>query len=166
MIKNVIIPIVATALFIVLVGTFLKRSSTLNFASSSPTPTQATPTVTINNKEIAIEIARTPKEREKGLSERSSLAENSGMLFVFDDEDKVQAFWMKGMQIPIDIIWIDEGKIIRIDKNVPISDANTPDTKIKTYSAGRPVDYVLEVNAGYSDANSIKVGDSVSISDL
>lgn len=166
MIKKVIIPIVATALFIVAVGILMKKTSTPTFMSASPTPTQASPTVGINGKSISVEIAKTPEDRKKGLSERSSLDTNAGMLFVFDDENTTQTFWMKGMFIPLDIIWIDNGKIIRIDKNVAAPAANTPDNKIKTYSAGRPVDYVLEVNAGFSDSNSIKVGDSVSFSGI
>lgn len=166
MIKKVIIPIVATALFIVAVGILMKKTSTPTFISASPTPTQASPTVSINNKTISVEIAKTSEERKKGLSERSSLDPNSGMLFIFDDKSTTQTFWMKGMLIPLDIIWIDNDKIIRIDKNVAAPTANTPDGKIKTYSAGRPVDYVLEVNAGFSDSNSIKIGDIVNFSGI
>lgn len=67
------------------------------------------------------------------------------------------------MEFAIDIIWIKDGKIIQIDKNVEAPAVGTPDNKLKLYSPKSAVDYVLEVNSGYSDLNNIKVGDSVLI---
>lgn len=158
MTKKIILPIIATALFIAAVGILMQKTSVLTPTSE---PAKSTSFVTINGKEISVDTARTREEREKGLSGTSSLDKDSGMLFIFEANSKTPVFWMKGMLIPLDIIWIKEGKIIRIDKNVPILASNTPDNKIKTYSAGTFVDYVLEVNAGFSDSNSIKVGDNV-----
>lgn len=161
--KKIIIPIIGTALFIVAVGILMQKTSFLP-STPTPQPTVTKPTVTINGKVISVEIAETNEEREKGLSGVASLEANSGMLFVFDDGGNIPTFWMKGMIMPIDILWISDGKIIRIDKNVPAPAPNTPDNKLKTYSAGQPVNYVLEVTAGFSDSNSIKVGDDVSFS--
>jgi uncharacterized membrane protein (UPF0127 family) len=73
---------------------------------------------------------------------------------------------MKDMLIPLDFIWVANGKIVKIDKNVPAPAPNTPDGNLKTYSPGTPIDYVLEVNAGFSDKNNIKVGDSVNLSGI
>jgi hypothetical protein len=120
----------------------------------------------MNNTEISVRLARTQPEREKGLSGISSLEAKSGMLFIFENKEISPVFWMKDTLIPLDIIWIADGKIVRIDKNVPVPSADTPTNKIPTYTAGRPVDYVLEVNAGFSESNSIKTGDSVSISGI
>ena len=65
------------------------------------------------------------------------------------------------MLIPLDIIWIGNGKIVKIDENVPAPVAGTSDSKLLNYSPGSPIDYVLEVNAGFSDKNNFKVGDLV-----
>ena len=46
----------------------------------------------------------------QGLSERQSLAEDKGMLFLFEKPDHY-AFWMKGMEFPLDIIFINGDKI-------------------------------------------------------
>jgi len=67
------------------------------------------------------------------------------------------------MKIAIDIIWLKNGKIIQIDKNVAPPTAGTSDKNLKLYSPKTAVDYVLEVNFGYSDLNNIKVGDTVLI---
>jgi len=163
MTKKIIIPIIATALFIVAVGLFIQKAQIRTPLQETP---QEEPSVTINNTEISVKLARTQPEREKGLSGISSLEAKSGMLFIFENKEISPVFWMKDTLIPLDIIWIADGKIVRIDKNVPVPSADTPTNKIPTYTAGRPVDYVLEVNAGFSESNSIKTGDSVSISGI
>lgn len=163
MTKNLIIYLVATAVFITVIGMFI--TNRFSFLPAQPAKNvEKGATVVINDKEISIEVSKTKEERAKGLSDRTSLDENSGMLFIFEEGTGSPVFWMKGMLMPIDIVWIDQDKIIRIDGSVPAPEANTPDDKLKTYSAGKSVDYVLEVNAGFCDTNSIKVGDSVTIS--
>ena len=156
--KKLFIPLIIVAVFIVGVGIFLQKSGIL-----APTVVKKTEskTVTIAGKTIKVEVARTEEERSKGLSKRESLNSDSGMLFIFDTEKGNPIFWMKDTKIPLDMIWIKDGKIIRIDKNVPVPAERTLDSKLKTYSAGVPVDYVLEVSGGYCDTNLIKVGDSV-----
>jgi uncharacterized membrane protein (UPF0127 family) len=57
--------------------------------------------------EVKVEIADTPEKRQVGLMFREKLEKNSGMLFVFEEEQYVN-FWMKNMKIPLDIIFISE----------------------------------------------------------
>jgi uncharacterized membrane protein (UPF0127 family) len=162
MIKQLLLPLAAVAAFIVLVGIFTQKQSSINLSKyipvATPTPAQ---TVTIGNKTIQVEIAKTETERAKGLSGRSSLGTDKGMLFVFDSKQVSPIFWMKDMIIPIDIIWISGDKIVKIDKSVPVPKPNAKDGALPKYSPGRPIDYVLEVSSGFSDTNNIKVGDSV-----
>jgi uncharacterized membrane protein (UPF0127 family) len=110
--------------------------------------------VCIKNTCIRVVVASTELERQKGLMFRHSLPEDEGMLFVFEEE-KIHAFWMKNMQFPLDIIWIDAAKrIVDIYKNaLPCQDtceALTPQV---------PARFVLEVNAGFVEENKIKAGD-------
>jgi uncharacterized membrane protein (UPF0127 family) len=163
MIKKIVLPIVAVAVFIVAVGVFLQKSKIL---STNPVSTPNPKTVTISGKTVAVEVAKTSEEREKGLSDRSSLDKDAGMLFVFEENSGNPIFWMKDMLIPLDIIWIKNDKVVKIDKNVPAPEKGTADSKLKTYSTGTFVDYVLEVNAGFTESGSIKVGDSVSFSGI
>ncbi|MGA3292061.1 MAG: DUF192 domain-containing protein [Candidatus Microgenomates bacterium] len=165
MVKQILLPILAVVAFIIIVGVFTQKSGFLNLKSLSVTQPTPTPmkTLTIGSKTITVQVADTEAKRQQGLSGISSLDASSGMLFIFDTKGVVTTFWMKGMLIPLDMIWIANGKIIRIDKNIPVPSPNTPDNNLKRYSAGKPIDYVLEVNAGFSDKNNIKVGDSVGI---
>jgi hypothetical protein len=62
---------------------------------------------------------------------------------------------MKNTILPLDMLFIDADRVIRtIHKNT------TPFSE-QTYEASVPVLYVLEVNAGYTDAHAIQVGDTV-----
>jgi uncharacterized membrane protein (UPF0127 family) len=166
MIKQLFLPLAAVAAFIILVGVYTQKPSILNFNKAVPTASPQQKTVTIGNKSILVEVASTESARKKGLGGRSSLSQDSGMLFVFDLKDANPTFWMKDMLIPLDFIWIKGTKIVKIDKNVPIPAANTPDSKLDKIRPNQPVDYVLEVNGGFSDANSLKVGDSVTLPTL
>lgn len=156
MIKSLILPLVGVVAFVAVVGFFVNKSSVSSLSQS-----QNLQTITINDTEIKAEIVKTETEREKGLSGRTNLSQNSGMFFIFDTKNVKPVFWMKGMLIPLDFIWISDNKIVQIDKNVQPPDQNTPDNKLSTYSPSQPVDYILEVNAGFSDTNKIEVGNVV-----
>lgn len=118
----------------------------------------AVPRVQINDTQIKVEIVRTNEAITKGLSGRPSLPEDTGMLFIFSRPD-LYRFWMPDMNFAIDIIWIQNSKVVAIDRNVsPIFDPENP----KLYSPPEPVQYVLEVNAGFTERSGINVGDRVS----
>jgi uncharacterized membrane protein (UPF0127 family) len=104
---------------------------------------------------IDVEIAENENERAKGLMYRSSIPDSVGMLFIFDRPEP-QSFWMHNTSIPLDIIYVDANKkIISIAANTePYSDEAVP-------SLG-DAQYVVEVNAGFSERNNIKTGDAIS----
>ncbi len=103
---------------------------------------------------IDLEFAETAKERAQGLMYRTELAENQGMLFIFPSEEK-QSFWMHNTVLSLDMIFVNSKlQIVTIHKNTkPYDDSSYPSTK--------PAQYVIEVNAGYTDKFGIKVGDIV-----
>ena len=114
------------------------------------------PSISINNKLLYVEIADDLPKQINGLSYRKNLGDNNGMIFIFKDT-QVRTFWMKNMLFPLDIIWINDNTIVKIDKNLPPEGSNP----FATYSSSVPVNYVLEVNAGFADKYNIKTGNSV-----
>lgn len=111
--------------------------------------------LSVNNIKIEAEIADTFQKKARGLSGRKSIAEGEGMLFIYENSG-FYSFWMLGMNFALDIIWIDENyKIIDIDKNV------SPDSFPKTFRSENPAKYILEVPAGFSDKNNVKLGDYI-----
>lgn len=118
--------------------------------------------VRVGSKTFLAELAVTVEEKAKGLSGREKLAEDTGMIFVFDPAEK-PTFWMKEMKFNIDIIWIHRGKVVDISPNLPAPLPSTPLDDLPRYAPKSIVDYVLEVNAGAAD--SIKIGDIVEVID-
>ena len=78
------------------------------------------------------------------------------MYFVLG-EKKIATFWMKDMLFSLDIIWIDNGKIVGINENVSVP---TNDI-IPTYTSTQPITHILEVNAGFASKHNIEVGSTV-----
>lgn len=116
-------------------------------------PNTAINYVKINDAIIEVDIASSDVERARGLSGRVSLGDNSGMLFVFDKPSR-NMFWMKDMNFPIDIIWLDENKkIIYIKENL------SPKTYPEVFGPEVLSMYVLEVNSNFTKKYNIKIGD-------
>ncbi len=120
-----------------------------------PRPYANVKSIQIGSAVFHLEIADTTLKRMRGLSGRASLSENQGMLFVFDSPDNY-GFWMKGMRIPLDMVWIKESEVIAIDKNIPA-------TSSKVYFSPEPADKVLEINAGLADKFGLKVGGKIEL---
>lgn len=125
-----------------------------------PVPTLSSKTLTITGADgprtVEAEIVEQDKERQRGLMYRTSMAENAGMLFIFEKEREL-TFWMHNTCIPLDMIFIaSDGTIVGIEEN-------TPTLTDDSFSAGCPGRYVLEVNAGWTRKNGIRAGMKVDI---
>lgn len=116
----------------------------------------------IGNKNLKVEIVSTPEKMALGLSGREKMADDEGMLFVFNSR-VTPSFWMKDMKFNLDFLWISNGKIIGITKNVFAPLSPTLDKDLPVYTPPAPVDSVLEVNAGWAEKNRIAVGNEVKI---
>lgn len=104
---------------------------------------------------IDVEIADTEYKRNLGLMYRDKMEKHQGMLFIFPEEDML-SFWMKNTILSLDIIFIDKNyKIINIHKN-------TKPYSLQTYPAEASAQFVVEVNAGYTDTHNIQKGDKIS----
>ena len=111
-------------------------------------------TVQLDEKIIQVYIADTDPRRMRGLmfETENFLADDKGMLFVFDEPGS-RSMWMKNMQFSLDIIWFNEtGTVVAIEKNVP--PCITPVEVMSCKSVGVSADnaqYVLEMTSGYVD---------------
>jgi uncharacterized protein len=101
-----------------------------------------------------VELAVTDAEKNKGLMNRASLAEDSGMLFIWEDVEQ-RTFWMKNTLIPLDMIFIAEDGIIH-----HIHHMARPLDQTRITSEG-PSRAVLEINGGLTDILGITEGDKV-----
>lgn len=147
-------------LFTVLVAIIIAIALSQGYFKDHPLPFTPTTTATINTRTFKITKATSDKDRQVGLSGRTSLASDAGMLFVFDKPD-FYAFWMKEMKFPIDIIYIRDNRIVTIYRNVvpPKSKEENP----PVFRPEEPANAVLEISAGLSEKYKFKKGDQVTI---
>lgn len=121
-------------------------------------------TAKVGSKTYKLILAKTDEEKIKGLSERDSLAKDTGMLFIFKEKGKY-GFWMKKVKFPIDIIYISDTKIVDIIESAPApKDENT--TSLPVYYPSEDINYVLELNAGEVKGNNVKKGDKIELKGL
>ena len=127
----------------------------------APAPNAQTK-LTINSTVVNVDVADTPDKRKQGLSGRESLASDSGMLFIFEKPAKT-GFWMKGMKFAIDLIYINDKKVVDIIKNATPPVPGQKDEDLPLYMPNQEIDMVLEVPAGFVDSHNIRVGDNIKL---
>ena len=141
-----------------------KSATTTPETTTAPPPEEAKaeqPTntlVLINSSgqrvEVKVEIADEREEQERGLRGRTELAEDAGMLFVFDREGRPN-IWTKYTQIPISVAFINgQGNIVDIHDREPLDETPRP--------PAAPAKFVLMVNQGFFEERGVEVGDCLS----
>ncbi len=119
--------------------------------------------VTIGNHTFSVSVVKSQKDQEIGLSGRNSIADTQGMLFLFTKPD-YYTFWMRDMKFPLDIVFIRNNKIVTIFQNTPKPQDNQNVYSLPLYKPIQFADMVLEMNAGLTQKDTIKIGDTVKIS--
>ena len=112
---------------------------------------------------VSIELARTASERSKGLMDRTTLAGNAGMLFIYESQQRADhGFWMYRTRIPLDIAYLSEDGVIgAVQQMAPCLSDRGRDCP--SYPAGVPFSLALEMNQGFFEKHDIDVGDRLSM---
>lgn len=143
--------IIIIAVFVVLIVIGILQSGLLS----------RTATAELRGQTFKLEVARTEEQKQIGLSQHEKLEEDQGMIFIFDKPGNY-SFWMKDMDFPIDIIFINEETIVEIFENQEPVESGTP----PVITSAEVADKVLEINAGLSGKYGIKKGDKIKFSNL
>lgn len=109
------------------------------------------------NETFTVEVVSTPQQQQTGLMHRESLAQDGGMLFVFEQVDKINV-WMLNTLIPLDIIFISEQDLISdfILGLQPCTQSPCPISR-----SAKPAKYMLEINAGAVVDKNLTIGDKM-----
>jgi len=164
--KSIILKLAVFAIIVLFVGALISGKLKIKSTGQLDSSSNNTVPIIVGSELINVEIADTNEKRMQGLSNKTNLANKEGMLFIFEDKDISPFFWMKEMNFPIDIIWINDSKIVQVDKNIPAPEAQTLESELTLYKPAQPIDYVLEVNAGFSDQHDINVGTDIDLKGL
>ncbi|MDQ3044785.1 MAG: DUF192 domain-containing protein [Chloroflexota bacterium] len=119
--------------------------------------------IQVGSHEIDVELALTSEERRLGLGYREGLAPESGMLFI-NEPASPASFWMKGMRFCLDIIWIEGGQIVGAAESVCPDPEGTADADRATFLSPGPVQYILEMPAGWLEDHDYGQGTPVEVS--
>lgn len=125
-------------------------------ASSSAAP-KVVPLTLPSGKILQVEVMVEDADRAMGLMFRPALAEDRGMLFVFD-ELAFHGIWMKNCKFPIDVLWLDEEqRVVHLAEAIPPCKAEP----CPVYQPLRKASYVVELNAGQARHEKATVGASI-----
>ncbi|MBX4198550.1 DUF192 domain-containing protein [Candidatus Parcubacteria bacterium] len=131
-----------------------------NSALSEQSIKENVPTITVGATTLRLELADTAEERTLGLSGRTSLPQDTGLLFIFEEAGR-WGFWMKDMHFSIDIIWLDENyKVVGLKENAK------PESYPETFMPQAPAKYVLETNVNFIKNNNIQYGTIMALTNM
>ena len=109
----------------------------------------------IGGAEFRIEVARSEEEKARGLMHRRSLGERSGMIFVYEADERL-SFWMKNTTLPLTLAFLSrDGEILQIEELKPLS--------LKPVASTRAARYALELPAGSLQRLGVVPGDRVQL---
>lgn len=158
--------IVSSLLIILILGAlgylYMQRDTQQIITVQTGCPDWNEASLRVADTRFRVAVAETRDERVKGLIGCAEVPDLSGEYFMYPQPDIVQ-YWMKGMSIPIDIIWVSGGVVVGFEPNIPPVSADTPTADIVRYTSPQPVDGVLEIGAGQAETRGIMVGTSVEL---
>ena len=115
----------------------------------------------VGDTRFKAELAISPDEKSLGLGFRDNLPQDTGMIFLYHDP-ATYSFWMRGMEFPLDFLWIGPAcTIVDISQNVGEPASNTPTYQLDLVTPTAPALHVLEINAGLSATLGIKIDQPV-----
>ena len=106
----------------------------------------------IDNFTVNVKIAKTDKEKKRGLMFVKNLKFDQGMLF-----PNIKSVWMKNTYIPLDVIFLDNNYIVigYVEDTMPFS--------LDSVTIDKDSNHILEVNSGFIRHNKIKIGDKLNM---
>ena len=157
--KSLWFVIVAAAFYLFVVALFWPYEKQLVFSNTSDVDTQgyAHARIQFSDTSITVQIPTTSATQELGLGGRRLLNDNEGMYWQYPTPER-PSFWMKGMLIPLDFIWLNNGQVVEVEADVP-PPSNPTSTDLPIIQPDVQVDGVLEVSSGFIQRHGIQVGD-------
>jgi uncharacterized membrane protein (UPF0127 family) len=107
---------------------------------------------------LAVEVARTPPERARGLMYRTSVPDGTGMIFLFPQRVNV-GFWMKNTLVPLSIAYVDGDRVVSTAEMVPCRA-----DPCRSYEPAREYTAAVEAPAGFFPSHRVGPGTRMTVS--
>lgn len=118
---------------------------------------------TVNGRTYQITVTETNlQEWEKGLMNDTNVTNSTFALFVFPYSSNY-SFWMKNTYAPLDIMWINNSRVVYLITAYPCEEYNASQESCPIYTPNSSADYVIEAHSGFAKANNITTGTRISL---
>lgn len=122
-----------------------------------------TQTVVLHGQRFDLELAVDQAARFQGLSDRTSIPINGGMLFVFAQQQPYLQFVMRQCLVPIDVIYLDAGGRIVSMSRMQVEAYDTPEHELRRYSSVYPAQFAIELAGGTLDTLDLRQGQRIEL---
>ena len=142
----------------------------LTFAACTPSApadepaseqTQTLP-VEIQGHTYHLELATTNAARQQGLSDRKSIKDDQGMIFIFPYPQQLN-FYMRHCHFPIDIIYLDSAGRVVQTHHMLTEPYDTPEYQLKLYPSVYPAQFAIELQGNQLSKLNLKQGDLIKL---
>lgn len=147
------LPLVALLLLTILPA----QAKSLRKPQTLPVAESVQDTLHAGGAVLTFDIADDDQERTHGLSGRTSLDWNHGLLFVFPDDSR-RSFWMIDCHFDLDIAYLSADGTIRDIQTMVVQPGAAPRDLRRYPSATSDIRYALEVNRGWFADRGLEVG--------
>lgn len=134
--------------------------------------TSGTFTTRLGGEWFTLETAIDRESQARGLMDRTEIADDGGMIFIFD-RDEERNFWMKNCLIDIDILYVDRtGRIVSMYTMKALPPQRDDETEIEyerrvrregSYPSGGRTRFVIELRAGRAEELGLQEGQKLDL---
>ncbi len=136
-------------------GALLFVSGAVVSADDQGQPRLPTIVLSVGEHELIVEVASTSQQRYDGLSFRTQLGDDEGMLFVYR-QPRMLTFTMRNTLLPLSIAYIDADLVINEILDMDVGPG-------QLFPSQGLVQYALEVRKGWFEERGITAGTKVSL---
>ena len=154
--------LILAGIFLILAAYFWKRKESDIYAKLKKIPDHSLVNLEIDGHFYRVEVVNTNASITQGLSDRQTIG-SDGMLFVMPAKS-FYSFWMPRMHFDLDLVWLNDQKIVEIIKNVPAEPADKPMALLPLYTNQKLANLVLEFAAGTVEKDNLSVDSTTKIS--
>lgn len=154
--RTAVVALAASVMAIAAVGLWITPPAFVKASSWVRTNAVSRVEARIAGKPFVLEVAKTAEQHRIGLSGRTEVPAGTGMVFLFNAPG-TYAFWMKDTLVPLDILWLRDGKIVDLVTLPATLPGGVPALHRPTAMADR----VVELPAGTAAELGVKVGDPI-----
>ncbi len=130
--------------------------------ADAPTTLDGTLRVPIADKIFLLELAMDDPSRYLGLSGRSHIPADAGMLFVFP-QPRTLDFVMRRCLVPIDIIFLGPNGRVVATHQMNVEPPDTPEDRLRRYSSRWPAQFAIELKGHTLDTLGLKPGAKIDL---